>query len=235
MGSFLVGHWLAPTSFPGVPLVGHPAFSMAAGVSIILFWTIGPDTRTYALVSGLIRRTTHVCRCVPGLSSVDSIRAQPDAFASLQITGSDNYNPLIRDLSLWYHAWQPNSSAGGGRHWDHQRAAAGTAAVVRRSTLLLRTRSHLPNFMWPRFEGASCLHRGLCVCLCFCVVVCVLSSGCLVCRPFDLCVCAVWAPLRRVNKYNSWSTARAQRSGVSVLCRSTVAAVSATFAHAVAL
>ena len=62
MGSLLFGRPLVGTnlSFPGVPLVGHPAFSMAAGVSIILFWTIGPDT-TYALVSGLIRRSTHVC------------------------------------------------------------------------------------------------------------------------------------------------------------------------------
>jgi hypothetical protein len=44
-------------------------------------------------------------------------------------------------------------------------------------------------------------------CLCLCVFVCVLSSRCLVCtvgRP--ICVCAVSAPLRRVNIFKKVTT-----------------------------
>ena len=37
----------------------------------------------------------------------------------------------------------------------------------------------------------------VCVCVCLCVFVCVLSSGCLVCRPSDLCVCRVGTPPAR--------------------------------------
>ena len=39
--------------------------------------------------------------------------------------------------------------------------------------------------------------RGLCVRLCLCVFVCVLSRGCLVCRPSDLRVCRVGTPPAR--------------------------------------
>ena len=54
--------------------------------------------------------------------------------------------------------------------------------------------------------------------VCVSVWLCVFSRVGASCVGRSTCVCAVWAPLRRVNKYNSWSTARAQRSGVSVHC-----------------
>ena len=71
------------------------------------------------------------------------------------------------------------------------------------------TRTAVAIFQRRRGWGVSALPRGITWTVCVFVFVCVLSSGCLVCRPCPTCVCAVCrlcagvgTPLRRVKHIN---------------------------------